>query len=445
MTTRPELERTVAAWLDAAAGEWTPDYFDEIEDRVARTSQRAWWSSPERWLPVDLTTRANAFTSPRIGRPLLIGLLVVALLATVVLVAAGTRRTPPPPFGLARCGSVITSRGGDIVRADSEQAIAKPIIAGPTDDFAPVPSRDGTKLAFLRAITQHSAQLMLANIDGSDIKPILDEPVTDTNGFEWSAGDDRLAIISTIDGLRALSIVDIGHRTSTRIDVGDLPVVEDVHWLPPSGESLIFKAGPHPAEGIFAIYTVRGDGTDLRRISDVGGDQTTYADLNVSADGRTISYWNDESSTDTYDANGTIVARSDGSTPGPRIHLRDLATNEDRPITFGPAGSGDVLATPRGEKNLVFSPDSRHAVVRREDEVSAQLLIASLDGSSPNFLIGPKFDWNSTPVYGFSPDGAHVFVSFPNEKPTFYDVHSGAATTGPEAIESWGGYQRTGQ
>jgi hypothetical protein len=427
MTTRPEFERNVADWLNGAAGDGTPDYLEGIEMRVAGTRQRAWWSSPERWLPVDLTTRANALTSPRIGRPLLVGLLLVALLVTVVLVAIGTRRIPPPPFGLARNGSVITWQHGDIFRADSEQAVPKPIIAGPTDDIAPLPSRDGTKLAFLRRLFEHTTDLMLANIDGTNIRPILAQPLTDMDWYEWSAKDDRLATVSSIGGHRTLSIVDVGHGSATPIDVGDLEVVNDVYWLPPSGESLVFTASPHPDQGDFAIYTVRADGTDLTRISLVLGDQASYLDLQVAPDGRTLSYWNYELS---------------GATKASQTHLRDLATDQDRVVTFDPTNPGGVMSTAQGETALVFSPDSRHAVLQREDGVGAQFLIASLDGSSPNLLIGPKFDWDSTPAYGFSPDGARVFVAFANEKPVFYDVATGTATTAPETIENWGGYQR---
>jgi hypothetical protein len=427
MTTRPEFERGVATWLKGAAGEGTPDYLEEIETRVAGVRQRAWWSSPERWLPMDLTTRANAITSPRIGRPVLIGLLLVALLAAVVLVALGTRRTPPPPFGLARNGSLITWQQGDIFLADSEEAVPRAIIAGPTDDIAPLPSRDGTKLAFLRAQSEHVVQLMLANIDGTDVHPILDQPLTDMDWYEWSANDDRLAIVSSIGDRRTLSIVDVGKRTATPIDVGDLQVVNDVYWLPPSGDSLVFTASAHPDQGDFAIYTVHADGTHTTRISPILGDQASYIDLNVAPDGRTVSFWN-------YELAAGVKAS--------QIHLYDVATGQDRVVSFDPTNPGPVMTATQGETGLVFSPDGRHAVLQREDGVGAQFLIVALDSSTPNLLVGPKFDWDSTPAYGFSPDGTRMYVAVANQKPTFYDVLTGTATTGPEAVENWGGYQR---
>ena len=53
MNTRVDLERSVGAWLRAAAGDASPDYLDEIVDRVANVGQRPWWSSPRGWLPMN--------------------------------------------------------------------------------------------------------------------------------------------------------------------------------------------------------------------------------------------------------------------------------------------------------------------------------------------------------------------------------------------------------
>ena len=75
-------------------------------------------------------------------------------------------------------------------------------------------------------------------------------------------------------------------------------------------------------------------------------------------------------------------------------------------------------------------------------EVMAQLMVAALDESNPNLLVGPRFPVDEDPGYGFSPDGSRLYVLFSGQKPTYYDIATGAETTGPEAIENWGGYQR---
>src|SRR5262245_35052356 len=101
MTTRFDLDRSLATWFHAEADGAAPDYLDEVVERVARAPQRPWWSSPERWLPVDITSRANVFAPRRFGRLLLVGLLILAIAALAVF-AVGSRPAPVPlprPFG----------------------------------------------------------------------------------------------------------------------------------------------------------------------------------------------------------------------------------------------------------------------------------------------------------------------------------------------------------
>ncbi len=57
MTYHDGFDRTVTEWLDEQAGHGTPGYLDEILTRTDRTRQRPWWSSPERWLPMQSTAR----------------------------------------------------------------------------------------------------------------------------------------------------------------------------------------------------------------------------------------------------------------------------------------------------------------------------------------------------------------------------------------------------
>ena len=119
MTLNDGFERTVSDWLDEQAGQGMPGYLDETLARTTRTRQRPAWSSLERWLPVDLSTRrstfacrtrcdlSHCFSSSRF------------LIAVVVTLAAGARRPLPPPFGLARNGDIVTSREGDLYLIDS--------------------------------------------------------------------------------------------------------------------------------------------------------------------------------------------------------------------------------------------------------------------------------------------------------------------------------------
>ena len=420
MTTNDSFDRRLSSWLERDAVGRVPDHLDEVLLQTAATRQRPWWSSPERWLPMDLTARATTFPRPSFGRALVAALLLVALLAAALLIV-GSRQRIPPPFGLARNGAVVSWQGGDILLADSEQAVARPIIGGATNDIAPLPSRDGTRLAFLRVLSEHSVNLMLANIDGTNIRQILDEPLTDMDWYEWSAKDDRLAIVSSVEGNRTLSIVDVQHRTSTPVKTNGLRVANDVWWVPPTGDALVFTATPHRTEDTsFAIYTVKADGTAITQIAPPRDEQASYLDVNVSSDGRTVSYWNYERDETGHEAS--------------RIHLRDIASGQDKVVKFDPSSDG--------ETGLQFSPDGRHVVLQREAASKAQLMIAALDGSNPNLLVGPHFSVDEDAAYGFSPDGTKLLLLFNGHKPAYFDVATGTETTGPETMQNWGGYQR---
>ena len=68
MTTDDRFARNLSAWLQEDGEHRVPDHLTEVLRADAATRQRPWWSSPERWLPVDTTFRARPFQMPRPGR-----------------------------------------------------------------------------------------------------------------------------------------------------------------------------------------------------------------------------------------------------------------------------------------------------------------------------------------------------------------------------------------
>ena len=71
---------------------------------------------------MDLTTRATAVAPPRIGRLLLVGLVILALaLAAVVAVGTHPRRVPAP-FGPADNGVLVYAADGDVIAYDPFRA-----------------------------------------------------------------------------------------------------------------------------------------------------------------------------------------------------------------------------------------------------------------------------------------------------------------------------------
>src|SRR5262245_30708682 len=161
MTTRTDFDRVVADWLAGAAGAGAPDYLDETLDRVSSVRQRLWWSSPERWLPMIVSARTAAWIpAPRLGRIILVAVVVLGLVG-LALFAAGSPHRVPPPFGPARNGILSFSMSGDLYALDSIDATPRALIGGKRLDFAPSFSRDGTRLSFLRGSCENGGTVRL--------------------------------------------------------------------------------------------------------------------------------------------------------------------------------------------------------------------------------------------------------------------------------------------
>ena len=81
---------TVSAWLHEDARHHAPDDLDAVLRRTRTARQRPAWSSPERWLPMDIVASRTAFNRPAYVRGL--ALLIVLALLIAAVVAVGTAR-----------------------------------------------------------------------------------------------------------------------------------------------------------------------------------------------------------------------------------------------------------------------------------------------------------------------------------------------------------------
>jgi hypothetical protein len=419
MTARNDFSGVLSDWLDEQAGRGAPDYLDEILVRTTRTRQRPAWSSLERWLPVDLTAQPRIFALPPLGKALLLGAVVLAMIA-IAIVAVGSRvQRVPAPFGLAANGQIAYWANGDILVADPDGTHAHPVITGPSDDNAPVYTRDGTHLAFLRMGSPNEATLMIAASDGSGVRPVLKEPLTDATWFDSSPDSRSLVIVHTVDGARVLSIVDLEHGTLRTLDVKGLEVDYWVAWLPGTTSELVFgsRTGSGDSEQA-GIYSIRTDGGLPTAIAPVVTGPTEYKGVDLAPDGRTLTYWRWESPT----------------LPG-RIHQLDIATGDDRVLQF------DWFAY--GEAGLVHSPDGSLVLLSHNDTVFAQTMIAPADASGPGIPVGRRFNKNTEEaIYGFSPDGKTVYVTADGATPQFFDAATGAARSGPSTPSNCCTWQR---
>ena len=267
MTLNDGFERTVSDWLDEQAGHGMPGYLDEALARTTRTRQRPWWSSPERWLPMDLTAQTRSFARPTLGKALLVAAVLVALIG-IAIIAVGSRvHRAPPPFGVAANGQIAYWANGDILVADADGTHAHAVISGPSDDFAPGYTRDGTQLIFFRTGSPHDSTLMIAAPDGSGVRSLLKEPLTDATWFDSSPDSRSLAVMSTVKGVPALSIVDIEHGTMRTLGVNGLVVDYWVAWRPGTTSELLFGTRTPSGDSERAgIYSIQADGSGLTPI-----------------------------------------------------------------------------------------------------------------------------------------------------------------------------------
>jgi dipeptidyl aminopeptidase/acylaminoacyl peptidase len=410
------FDRHVSEWLHADAEHRVPEHLDAVLRRTRTERQRPAWSSLERWLPVDLTAQARFAGRPTLGKALLVAAILVALIG-IALFAVGSRiQRVPPPFGLAANGQITYSANGDIFVSDADGKNAKSVVSGPSDDFVSGYTRDGTQLTFLRASSPHESMVMIGAPDGSGVRPLLKDPLTDADWFEWSPDSRSLAVVHTVTGKRVLSIVDVDSGTLRTLDVGGRPVDNSVFWRPGTRSEMIFTSHSQPGDlaraGIFSIDAAGGKATAIVPVV-VGPAEFNGVDL--APDGRTLTYWRWEES------------------KGSRIHQLDMVTGDDRELRFDPSS--------KGETGLLHSPDGSLVLYQHEDS-AGQVMIAPPDASRPGIPVGRRFDLNTDPAYGFSPDGKIVFVRFADDAPQFFDAATGAVRAGPATPAECCSWQR---
>jgi Tol biopolymer transport system component len=325
----------------------------------------------------------------------------------------------PAPFGLADNGQIAYSADGDILVADPDGTHAHAVISGPSDDAGAGYTRDGTQLTFLRTVSPHEGTLMIAAPDGSGVRSILKEPLTDVTWVDSSPDSRSLAVVHAANGVPVLSIVDIEHGTMRTLDVNGLVVDYWVSWLPGTTSELLFGSRTGSGDSQRAgIYSIRADGSGLTAVVPSVMGPAEYKGVDLAPDGRTLTYWRWESAT----------------LPG-RIHQLDIATKVDRVLRFDPSAYA--------EAGLLHSPDGSQVILDRNDTALGQTMIAPADASRPGILVGRRFDKNAdAPTFGFSPDGKTVFVTFAGEAPQFFDAATGAPRTGPSTTSECCSWQR---
>ena len=186
MTTRDTFGRDLSLWLREEGEHRVPDHLAEVLVQSAATRQRPWWSSLERWLPMDTV----AVGRPLNLRPLAIMLLVVGALALAAVAALWVAsQRPTTYFGLAENGRIFVIDGQTLKSYASGGADQQVVQDLPASAIAPSISPDGRSVA---CILDSLARLDILEVESGTTTTIPLSGVVGVGGPVLVAGrDDR--------------------------------------------------------------------------------------------------------------------------------------------------------------------------------------------------------------------------------------------------------------
>ena len=270
----------------------TPDYRDDLVQQVARVRQRPAWTFPERWLPMDLATKALP-GAPRIPWRLVgvLALLAALLAAMLAFYAGSQRRQPAPTFGRAANGSIVYVENGDIYVADPVTGNAAPVVVGDEFDFRPIWSPDGTRFVFERKVMDGagSSLLFIADEGGRGLVQVTPEPLVGVR--DWSFSPDGRSIVAYVRGtggkLGILVVASDGTGRAETFDVGatadDMPPM-----YRPDGSEIMF-IGQHPGAA-YRDLNALDVATGTVRVIVAGSASADIHGASWSPDGTQVAY-----------------------------------------------------------------------------------------------------------------------------------------------------------
>ena len=436
MSARVYSEDDLVQWLETTGRTPRPEYVDSLLARTARSRQRSAWRFPERWLPVDITARAPAFSGRRVPVRMLAVVALVVLAIAAATLYVGSQRRLPAPFGPAGNGVIVYAAPedgawmksnayqrpiGDILTVNPATADTSVLVGGPTEDGYPVVSLDGTRVAFVRE-TDEGQALYVIDITGGTPRPLTTNPVEEIDDAAWSPDGASVAFVATEGDQSSLWIARADGGDAHRIELESKLSFALPQWRPPDGEELLLVGSPSSAEVLLpqydyrdifghyeeptavgtGLYLVHPDGSDLRQITPATGTFHDYGLVSWTPDGERI-----------------LTHTADPADPNHYARVRVLDPDGTVVRTIEPT-SGDETT------GAIVSPDgSRIAYADLREPGSWTIRVAPVDGSSDPLDTGARFAGQAA-VFRWSPDGTQLIVTHQYYKETWlFDVDGG--------------------
>jgi Tol biopolymer transport system component len=346
MTLPRRSSRDVSTLLAELYDAGTPDYRDDLVQRIAATRQRPVWAFPERWLPMDIATQAVP-TARFPWRAVGVLAVLAALLAIGLAVFIGQQIRLPDPFGLAANGRIAWTSDGDVYVADRPDAPPRLLIGGPETEtwaqFSPL----GDRLMVLRE-AEGGEDLWVGSSDGAGLVRIAG-PYRSIDWIEWSPDQRSIALSYDRRGINAIDLVAVDGSGSRRI--GDFPAMSPI-FRPPDGAQLLFR-GQQQGRWGFYLVDVDTPAEPVRLAIEGEGLISGAYDLRLPT-------WSPTGDRLAFDS---LFATPDSAlgTPGLRIALADIGPDGSvrtiHPLEFDPLADDELQP--------VFTPDGRHLVYQQ--------------------------------------------------------------------------------